>query len=185
MRRVVLLVVLAAPLGVAACGGSGGSGGGDGFDDRFKLTTPKASQTPSGARPAKPLPGGPVTAREERVIRGWTTSLRQGRVGAAARYFRLPALVSNGLPPVAIRTRAQARQFNRILSCGARVVSLRRATAHRVLATFRLTERPGGDCGGGTGQLAYTAFKIRGKRISEWTRVNDPSEAGVAGGSPS
>jgi hypothetical protein len=177
MRRVVLLVVvLAAPPAVAACGG----GGGDTLDDRFKLTTPKASVTPSPA--TKPPPGGPVTAREERVIRGWTTTLRQGKVSRAARYFALPALVSNGFPPVAIRTRAQARQFNRVLTCGARVVGLERATSHRVLVTFRLTERPGGNCGTGTGQLALTAFRIRGNRISEWRRVNDSSEVGVASG---
>jgi hypothetical protein len=161
-----LVVVLAAA--VAGCGSSGPSGSPT-PDPRLKLTTPRATATP------KPK-GAPVTRREAAVIRGWSDTLRQGHVIAAAKYFALPSLVANGSDPVVVRTRAQARQFNRVLSCGAKVVRLERAPHGRVLATFRLTDRPGGGCGPGKGALAYTAFRIRGGQIKEWVRVQGPTD---------
>jgi hypothetical protein len=162
-----LPLVLALALGGAGCGSS--SGPSPSKDHRLDLTTPKAEGTPPAST------SEPVTRREEAVIRGWTSTLRHGRVAKAARYFALPSIVANGTPPVTIQTRAQAEQFNRILTCGARVVSLERGDHHRVIVTFRLTERPGGACGGGTGALAYTAFRIRGGRITQWLRIEDPS----------
>jgi hypothetical protein len=166
----LVLALVAAVAGVAACGSSG-SGGSATPDPRLKLTTPKATGTPAPAAKA-----APVTRREAAVIRGWSDTLRHGHVGAAARYFALPAVVANGNDPVAIRTRAQAEQFNRILTCGAKVVKLERVPHHRVLATFRLTDRPGGGCGPGKGALAYTVFRVRGDRIKEWLRVQGPAD---------
>ena len=41
-----------------------------------------------------------------------------------------------------------------------------------VLATFRLTERPGpGECGSGVGHTAQTDFVIEDGLIVEWRRV--------------
>jgi hypothetical protein len=111
---------------------------------------------------------------EERVIRGWTSTLRRGDVARAARYFALPSVVANGFDPVRISTRAQARQFNRILSCGAEVVALERAEHHLVLTTFRLVDRtgPGAQpCSGGG--AARTAFRIRHGLITRWYRLPD------------
>jgi hypothetical protein len=157
---------LALPLliaGIAGCG-SGGSG-----DDakRFDLTTPRG--TPIGGA------GEPVTAREKAVIRGWTSSLRHGRVRRAARYFGLPAFVANGTPVVKLTTRAQVEQFNRVLSCGAKVVSFQRSEHHFVITKFELTERPGGHCGTGVGQPAWTAILVEKGHITQWLRVADPS----------
>jgi hypothetical protein len=163
-----LLVVVA-----AGCGSGGGPKGGD---SRLNLTTPKPRATPS------PAARTPVTRREAAVIRGWADTLRHGHVIRAARYFALPSVIANGSDPVTVTTREQAEQFNRVLSCGAKVVTLERAPNHHVIATFRLTDRPGGDCGPGLGNLAYTAFLIRRGRITEWLRV--PDEA-VASTSPS
>ena len=159
---------------VAACGSN----------DRFDLRTPRAKATPtvrpSGdiAAPGKSLDEiEPVTRGEERVIRGWAASLRHGHVGRAARYFRLPALVSNGTSPLPITTRAQARQFNRALPCGAIVVRLERSVHHFVATTFRLVERPGpGSCGDGVGRLARTAFLIKHGLIAQWFRLPDPPQ---------
>jgi hypothetical protein len=165
VRRAALVLAFALALGVAACGSSPKP---PGADPRLNLTTPRATGTPA-ARAREP-----VTRREAAVIRGWSNTLRHGHVAQAARYFALPSIVANGGSPVALRTRAQAEQFNRVLTCGAEVVSLERTVRHRVLATFRLTERPGGDCGVGTGNLAYTAFRIQHGRITQWLRIPDP-----------
>ena len=41
------------------------------------------------------------------------------------------------------------------------------------IGTFRLTERPGGNCGSGTGHSARTAILVRKGRISGWYRLPD------------
>jgi hypothetical protein len=133
---------------------------------------PARTPTPTATPGAGGLPGEPVTADERAVIQGWSDTLRDGRVSRAARYFALPSVVANGTGPLQVRTRAQAEAFNRALPCGAKVVSLRRTIHHYVLATFRLTERPGpGSCGTGTGALAQTAFRVERRHITEWLRV--------------
>src|SRR5205085_7485667 len=107
------------------------------------------------------------------VIAQWAQALRAGEVDKAAAYFALPAIVENGTPPVRVTTRAQVRQFNELLPCGARLVSTARHAAY-IFATFRLTNRVGGDCGGGTGTLVATAFLIRNGKIAEWRRLPNP-----------
>jgi hypothetical protein len=168
MRAVLALAALVL---VAGCGSSGEPKGGD---DRLNLTTPKADATPEATPAPKLKVGKGVTRTESAVIRGWADTLRGGHVRRAARYFAVPSVVANGTPPLKLRTRTQAEQFNRLLVCGAKVVELKRAAAHRVLATFLLTERPGGGCGGGTGHYAHTAFRIRDGHITQWLRADDP-----------
>jgi hypothetical protein len=144
----------------------------------------------SGDKPARKPPrllGSPATrpAKEAdvRVIRGWVDTLRGGRVEAAASYFAVPALVENGTPPIKLRTRAQVRLFNEALPCGARLLRTFQSGRY-VAATFRLTERPGGDCGRGTGSEAATAFVIRDGKIVEWRRVPLPGERIPQGPAP-
>jgi hypothetical protein len=107
------------------------------------------------------------------VIRHWADTLRRGDVRGAAALFALPSIVSNGTPPVTLRTSADARLFNDSLPCGARLI--RTSSSGRfTTATFRLTERPGpGSCAGGVGLTARTTFVIRAGKISEWRRVAD------------
>jgi hypothetical protein len=151
-------------LAVAACGG--------GDAPRTDLKTPP---TDTRAATPTPTPTGAVSPAAARVIRAWADTLRRGDVAAAARYFALPSQVSNGTPPLRIRTRAQAREFNRTLPCGAKVIKLAPALHGFVVATFRLTERPGaGSCGSGT---ARTALRIRKGRITDWLRVPDEQSA--------
>ena len=154
-RRLALTLALAVALGAAGCGGSSGG-------DR-------------AAPPKRPPAGHAARAADVRVIRGWVDTLRAGHVNAAARYFAVPALVENGTPPIRLRTRGQVRLFNEALPCGARLLRTF-ASGRYVAATFRLTERPGGDCGKGTGLEAATAFVIRAGKIVEWRRVPLPSE---------
>jgi hypothetical protein len=109
------------------------------------------------------------------VIRGWAQALRAGELDKAAAYFALPAIIQNATPPVRITSRAQARAFNELLPCGARLLKTARHGAY-TYATFRLTNRVGGSCGAGVGGLAATAFRIRDGKIAEWRRLPDPGQ---------
>jgi hypothetical protein len=126
------------------------------------------------------LPAGHESVQ---VIEDWVESLASGDVEGAADYFALPSVVENGTPPITLRTRDQVLAFNRSLPCGARL--LRARPAGRLIdATFRLTERPGGDCGSGTGELARTAFLVKDGKIELWRRLPNPREQGGGGGGP-
>jgi hypothetical protein len=163
--------VTALALGAAACGG------GDG-DKRGAVTTPGATTTPeSTAEPAKPEPAPPDPG-DVRIVRAWADTLRRGDVHAAARYFAIPSLVSNGTPPIKLETRAEAEFFNQTLPCGAKLIDTEPAAHGFFIATFRLTERPGtGECGTGTGATARTAFRVRKEHITDWLRVQDIESA--------
>jgi hypothetical protein len=69
-------------------------------------------------------------------------------------------------------TRAAVRFFNEQLPCGAEVIGFRRLPGV-LIADFRLTQRPGGDCGASTGGTASTAFTVRDGLITSWARVPD------------
>ncbi len=131
-----------------------------------------------------------VPADSVRVIRGWSDALREGRVAAAAHYFRIPSVFFSGAgPPVYLRTLRQAEAVNAELPCGAKLLSAR-VRGRYVGALFRLTNRsgPGGaaGCGSGTGQTARTNFLIRGGRILAWLRAPDePGDNGSPRSTPS
>jgi hypothetical protein len=111
------------------------------------------------------------------VIRRWSDTLRAGDVTGAARLFHLPTLVENGTGELALPTTKAARQFNAALPCGAQLLQAKRVAGGYTIAVFRLTDRPGGDCGTGTGHQAATAFRFKHGRISEWRRVAVPTFA--------
>jgi hypothetical protein len=139
---------------------------------------PLAKTPPPPKRAATPPPvpnRKPAAARDVAVIRGWADALRKGRLERAVRYFAIPSVVSNGTTPIRLTSRADVRFFNRTLPCGAKVVKAEDTGAF-VVATFRLTERPGpGRCGSGVGGTASTAFLIRHRRIVQWRRVEEPA----------
>jgi hypothetical protein len=116
---------------------------------------------------------GCASSTHANVIAQWARALTAGKLDRAASYFALPAIVENGTPPVRVTTRAQVREFNRLLPCGARLVSTTRHGPY-IYATFRLTDRIGGGCDGGTGTLAATAFRLRNGKIVEWRRLPNP-----------
>jgi len=160
VRRLALIAVLAA----SGCGSS---------PDESRPPDRRAPQV----REVGPQDrGGEPTADEVATIRGWSEALRGGDVAAAAGYFALPSRVLDGANPLReLPSRGAARRFNRGLPCGARLVGTERGEDSYVVATFRLTERPGpGRCGGGTGALARTAFLIEDRHIVQWLRVADP-----------
>ena len=128
------------------------------------------------------MPGGADPERV-RVIQEWVDALRRGDVESAAQYFALPSIAQNGTPPITLDTRADAIGFNRSLPCGARLVrAVPRGEA--IAATFRLTERQGGDCGPGVGELARTVFVIREGKIAEWRRLPDRPASGAGTAKP-
>jgi hypothetical protein len=136
--------------------------------------TVRLEEAPAG------VPGGADPAAVA-VIDAWSTSLREGDVQGAADFFALPSEAQNGPIPVQIDEPGDAVRFNESLPCGA---VLERAVDHAgvVIATFRLTERPGpGRCGSGTGELAHTAFRIADGEILEWLRVPSPVDAPTPG----
>jgi len=160
----------------------GGCGGGS----PRAQATPTATATPtSDGREPEAQPGGgsskpptrrtgPVTAGEKAVIRGWADALRGGDVERAVRYWRTPAIASNGGGPIRLVTRRAVRFFNDGLTCGAKLESVERDATY-VLATFRLTERVGGpgSCTG-VGNRARTLFLLRDGKIVQWLRASDP-----------
>ena len=171
---------------LAACGGAD--------SNRFDLTTPGAhtgdgvpaatsapnpTATPEPTPKAKAEKKTPVTRIERRIIKGWSESLRHGRVNAAARYFSVPSMVSNNTPDwVVLGSPNEVKEFNRGLTCGAKLISTRRGTDQFVVGVFRLTERKGSPapCGTGVGETAAVAFLISEKHITKWVRVLDPGQ---------
>lgn len=130
-----------------------------------------------GDDPPRPKPPAvaPADPSAVAVIRRWADTLRAGRPRAAAGLFAVPSLVANGTPLAQLRTRAETVAFNRSLPCGATLVGAKRSGGY-VVATFRLTDRPGGNCGTGGGQPAAVAFAVAGGRIEQWRRVAVPRQ---------
>jgi hypothetical protein len=170
MRSGAWLAVLLSA-GLVACGSSD-------EEQRTARSDRPAAPTDTRERESTGEPRGAPTETEEAVIRGWADALRAGHVAEAARFFAVPAVVANPGPLLRLKSRAAVEVFNRGLPCGARLLATERGEDSYVIATFRLTERPGrGSCGTGTGALARTAFLIRDRRIVQWLRVADPPAA--------
>jgi hypothetical protein len=177
--RLPACAVLAA-LAVAAGGCLGGgdeAGGGGERADRAAAAQddPRPpAEAPEPSPDAVPSPDVRPEAGAEDVIRAWADTLRRGDVKGASAYFALPSTVSNGTPPIKLETRAEVEFFNSTLPCGAVVIATEDAPHGFVIATFRLTERPGrGRCGAGTGATARTALLVRDGHITDWLRVPD------------
>ena len=80
-------------------------------------------------------------------------------------------------PRAPVADRNEIKEFNRGLPCGAQLVDTKRGQGSFVVATFKLTERPGaGTCGTGVDHLAATAFLIEDHHIVQWLRGPDPAQ---------
>ncbi len=112
----------------------------------------------------------------ESVVRGWADDLRRGDVEAATDRFAVPALVANGTPLIRLETRLQVVHFNATLPCGG-VVTVTERRGKSIVATFRLTDRPGAKCDG-AGNEARAAFEVRGGRIVRWVRMDLDAPSG-------
>jgi hypothetical protein len=120
---------------------------------------------------------GNADADAVQVIRSWADELRAGDVSAASDRFSIPSVVQNGTPALTLTSRRQVEAFNGSLPCGA-ILTAAITSGRFTIATFKLTERPGpGNCDGGVGDAAKTAFVIHNDRITEWRRVVDQAPA--------
>jgi hypothetical protein len=179
------MAIAALGLVVAACGST--------EPNRFDLTTPGAhtgaplpapaeapSATATPQATPEPSPNSEkVTVAEKRIIKGWSDSLRNGRVNDAAGYFQVPVLVANNTQdPVVLNTKDDVNEFNRTLPCGAKLIRTRRGPEGFVVGIFRLTERRNAPapCGTGVGATASVAFQIDKGHIIKWLRVVDATE---------
>lgn len=190
-----LATVLLCALAFGACGGGDSSG----QAAQQQATTPAEEQQQA----APSVPGGSLAIPPEvplkatgagdpkatKVIRLWTDALRRSDVDKASAMWTVPSKVQNGTPVITLHTAADVRLFNDSLSCGSQLVSALGGRNGFTVAVFKLTDRPGADCGTGTGNRARTAILVRGGRIAEWYRLPDnpdtpapeaPSEPGAS-----
>lgn len=176
-RPPITLLLCAAALG--ACGRD---------DDAAQRQTTK----PAREQQAAPsVPGGSLAIPSEvplkatgagdpeaiKVIRLWTDALRRSDVDRASAMWAVPSKVQNGTPVITLDTAADVRLFNDSLSCGSQLVSALGGKNGFTVAVFKLTNRPGADCGSGTGNDARTAIRVRSGRIVEWYRLPDDPDA--------
>ena len=169
MRRPAWLIPLLA-VGLGGCGGMSDK-------ERFALRTPGTDKTiVREIAGSEKIRTGKPTKSEIAVIRGWADALRAGHVAAAAQFFAVPVLVADGVNPLhSLQKRVDVVTFNRALPCGAKLVQTQRGESSFVIATFKLTERPGpGECGTSVGNSNYTAFLIERRRIVQWRSALPP-----------
>lgn len=179
--RAPMTVVLCA-LALGACGGAD-----SGDEAQQRATTPRRDQP----QPAPAAPGGALQIPREvpfkatgsgdpkaiKVIRLWTDALRRSDVDRASALWAVPSKVQNGTPVLTLDSAADVRLFNDSLSCGSQLVSALGGRNGFTVAVFKLTSRPGADCGTGRGNDARTAILVRGGKIVEWYRLPDDPDA--------
>jgi hypothetical protein len=115
---------------------------------------------------------GPAASESRRVINAWLRALRHGNVKRAAHYFALPSKFQNVTPVLTVDSEQERIAINLALPCGAKAVAMGGAGAYTIV-TFKLTKRPGGECGAGVGGMARGAIRVEGGKIKEWYRLPD------------
>jgi hypothetical protein len=105
------------------------------------------------------------------IVRQWSRALNANDNEAAAALFARGARVMQ--PGVDVRVTPQlALAFNASLPCGGKIIALQR-NGNRVVATFKLTERPRHRCDA-PGVKAAALFVIKNGRIVRWQQVAVP-----------
>ena len=171
-RHAAVIVAVLAVSALAGCGGSKAS----------SPPAPTVAQDDPGPIPARSdlalPPGvpdratGPAEAESRRVINAWLRALRRGDVTRAAHYFALPSKFQNATPVLTVDSERERIAVNLSLPCGAKAVDMGGAGAYTIV-TFKLTKRPGGDCGSGVGGTARGAIRVEHRKITEWYRLPD------------
>jgi hypothetical protein len=115
---------------------------------------------------------GPSDAGARRVIRAWLDALDHNDIERAAAYFALPSKFQNGTPVLTLDSEQERIAVNVALPCGARATEMRGAGPFTIVS-FRLIDRPGGECGQAVGGRARGAIRVARGRIVEWYRLPD------------
>jgi hypothetical protein len=107
-----------------------------------------------------------------KVIARWLRALRSGDEAKAASFWATGAKFQNATPVLTIDTPIEKLAIQKSLTCGAKI---REAGGPKpfVVLVFVLTQRPGGDCGTGTGHTARGAIRVAHGQIVEWYRLPD------------
>ena len=167
-------VAVLAALSVTAAAGCGAA-------HRSTTAPPTVANDPGPTPPVSDLalpPGvpdmstGPAETAARRVINDWLKALRSGDVKRAAHYFALPSKFQNATPVLTVNSESERIAVNLSLPCGARAVDMGGAGAYTIV-TFKLTKRPGADCGAGVGGTARGAIRVQRGKITEWYRLPD------------
>ena len=108
---------------------------------------------------------------EERIVRAWITALNEGDYDRAARYFAKGAIVDQGRP-IKLPNAAAARFFNRSLPCRAELVDVKDEPGPRALASFTLSEGPGGPCEG----RARVRVTVKDGLFTVWRQLPEGAE---------
>jgi hypothetical protein len=174
LARTSVSIALCAVL-AAGCGGSSETAG----RARTQTAPPlaPAPRTPLELPEGIPLAAaGPADPADASVVRAWSKALRAGDVAAATALWAVPSKVQNGTPVLHLSTRDYVRVFNASLPCGSVVTATGGANGFTI-ATFRLTQRKGGDCDAAPDATARSAIRVRGGKIAEWYRLPDDPDA--------
>jgi hypothetical protein len=174
------LAVAALTVAVAACGSEP--------EDRFALRTPpehsRAEPLPQveqeGRQAERAAHARPTRRDAERlrpVLRGWGDALRHDRIGRAASYFTVPAIVAQQ-NALTLRSAADIKRFNASFPCGARLIHVQE-DGRFLIGTFELTRRGERKCSA-DGEILRVAFALRKRKIAEWREVPQPRQAGPA-----
>src|SRR4051812_13393413 len=171
------VIVLAGAAAVAGCGHQGPD---------YSLETPPDTvvarpietpvpPTPKGAaRKAQPQPTQRQAERLRPVLAAWAAATRRGDAARAARYFAVPAIVSQDMA-VQLQTREQVRRFNAALPCGEQLLGVHHEGRY-IVGTFRLPARPAPPSTT-AGRLSRVAFVFRARRFAEWRQIPDRPNA--------
>jgi hypothetical protein len=171
-RSAAVVIAALAAAAVLGCGGSG---------KPASRATTVVSDDPGPIPPRSDLalppnvpdrPTGPAQEESRRVINAWLRALRRGDVTRAAHYFALPSKFQNVTPVLTVNSERERIAINLSLPCGAKAVDMGGAGPYTIV-TFRLTRRPGGDCGTGVGGTARGAIRVEHGKITEWYRLPD------------
>jgi limonene-1,2-epoxide hydrolase len=128
---------------------------------------------------------GASDPRARRVIRAWLNALNHDDIERAASYFALPSKFQNGTPVLTVDSQQERIAVNLALPCGAKATEMRGAGDFTIV-TFRLIDRPGGECGQGVGGRARGAIRVAMGKIVEWYRLPDvPGGEQIAPPAPS
>jgi hypothetical protein len=167
IRLTCVIALLAAVIGVSAC---------DSSPDRAQAPPPTAPRAETAPPPRDaPAPPAANPSRAEQLIQAWLAALELEDYRRAASYFARGALVDQG-DPFRLATRGDAITFNRELPCRAHLTGVRRER-HTALATFLLSDGPGGSCNGSV----RVRFTIRHGRFTVFRQLlDDPAAPSVS-----